>query len=221
MRDTLSTAFACKVSNQYGSQEGAPIAGECPEGGFHTSLESGIFEVLKLDGSGEPAATGEVGRLVVTSFVNHGTPLIRYDIGDVASLSGASCRCGRALPLLESIHGRADDLFFTSSRGIVPKVDSAFKSMPAAIIGTQVAQVGVDRFEVRMKVDPALYKPEYGEDLLHNLTAYLGDVQMTLKFLDELPVTAGGKTRAQVNECRELIGEFKDIRSGWDARNQA
>src|SRR5262249_27224702 len=158
MRDTISTAFACKVCNQYGSQEGAPIAGECPEGGFHTCPESGIFEVLKLDGSGEPAAPGEVGRLVVTSFVNHGTPLIRYDIGDVASLSDAACPCGRAMPLLSSVHGRADDLFFTSSRGIVPKVDSAFKAMPAAIIGTQVAQVGMDRFEIRMKVDSGLYK---------------------------------------------------------------
>jgi phenylacetate-CoA ligase len=219
MRSVIEQAFGCKVANQYGSQEGAPLAFECERGGFHISAESGIFEVLKLDGSGEPCAPGEVGRLVVTSFVNHGTPLVRYDIGDVAALSADSCPCGRKMPMLAFVHGRAEDMFYTRSRGIVPKVDSAFKSMPAAILATQVAQVGIDDFEVRMAVDHATYRAEYGEQLAHNLTAYLGDVKIKVLIMDKIPVTEGGKVRAQVNECKSLA-EFREIREAWDNRNK-
>lgn len=218
MRETLSTAFAAPVANQYGSQEGAPMAAQCPQGGFHIAPESGIFEILELDGSG-PCPPGKVGRLVVTSFVVHGTPLIRYDIGDLAAWAEGECTCGRQMPMLASVHGRAEDLFYTTTRGIVPKVDSAFKGMPTAIHATQVAQIGLDHFEVRMVVDDDAYRPEYGDRFADNLRKYLGDVRIEIKKLDQIPVTKGGKVRAQVNECRDLDA-FKEIRNAWDSRNQ-
>jgi len=217
MRRSLSDAFGCAVANFYGSQEGAPIAYECPHGGFHMCPESGVFEILRKDGS--PCAAGEVGHLVVTSFTSEGTPLIRYAIGDVASTASGECPCGRKMPLLAFVHGRADDMFFTTERGIVPRVDSAFKAMPSCILATQVAQVGRDAFEVRIAVDRASYRSEYGEQLLHNLTDYLGrGAKLELKFLDAIPTTAGGKVRAQVNECRDAP-ELRDIREAWDTLN--
>ena len=123
--------------------------------------------------------------------------------------------------MLEFVHGRADDMFYTTERGIVPRVDSAFKSIPTSILMTQVAQVGRDCFEVRIVIDKSEYKAEYGEKLVHNLTDFLGrNVKIELKFLDQVPTTAGGKVRSMVNEYKSDDG-LHEIRDAWDALNQS
>lgn len=202
IRRRMEEAYAAPVANQYGSQEGAPLAYECPWGGFHVCPESGVFEVLAADGGRCPP--GRVGRLVVTSFLSEGMPLIRYDIGDLASWREGRCPCGRAMPMLTAIEGRIDDMFFTVERGIVPRVDSAFKSLPSSIVATQVAQLGIDRFEVRIIPDRDSFEAAHADVLVHNLHQYLGgSVRIESKLVDELPRAAGGKLRAMVNECSD------------------
>jgi phenylacetate-CoA ligase len=43
-------------------------------------------------------------------------PLIRYSLGDIAAPSDESCSCGRELPLMKVIDGKADD-FLTLPNG--------------------------------------------------------------------------------------------------------
>ena len=217
IRERMELGFNCKVANQYGSQEGAPIAYECSKGGFHISPESGIFEILHSNNT--PCKPGESGRLVVTSFLSKGTPLIRYDIGDLASWRAGKCTCGRQMPMLETIEGRIDDMFFTSERGIVPRIDSAFKSMPSAIKATQVAQVGLDHFQVRIVPDRNVYREEYADNLIDNLYDYLGQsVKIEVKLVSDIKRTPGGKLRAMVNECREKEVQ-NAILSNWNISN--
>lgn len=216
IRERIERGFACNVANQYGSQEGAPLAYECPEGGFHICPESGIFEILRPDNT--PCEPGELGRLIVTSFLS-GTPLIRYDIGDIAAWRAGTCSCGRHMPMLLAIEGRVDDMFFTLERGIVPRVDSAFKSMPNSIIATQVAQMALDHFEVRIAPDPNLYRPEHGSSLVTHLHDYLGQsVHIEVKIVPEIRRTAAGKLCAMVNECEDV--EVRSaIAEGWNTAN--
>lgn len=108
------------------------------------------------------------------------------------------------MPLLRGIEGRIDDMFFTTERGIVPRVDSAFKSLPASIVLTQVAQVGPDRFEVRLVPDPERFEPAHASKLVAELREYLGaSVRIDVELLEDLPTTASGKHRAMVNECTD------------------
>jgi phenylacetate-CoA ligase len=217
VRERLENGFKSKVANQYGSQEGAPIAYECPDGGFHICPESGIFEIINSNGN--PCPPGEIGKLVVTSFSSEGTPLIRYDIGDLAAWRGEDCPCGRNMPLLQYIEGRIEDMFFSRERGIIPRLDSAFKSMPSAIISTQIAQLAIDRFEVRIIPDPATYKAEYGESIQEQLYNYLGrSVRIEIKLAESIKRTAGGKMPAMVNEC--LDPEVRNaIVKSWNIAN--
>ncbi len=215
IRARIEKAFNCKVANQYGSQEGAPIAYECIEGGFHTCPESGIFEIIRPDGT--KCENNETGRLVVTSFLSSGTPLIRYDIGDLASWDQSKCKCGRKLPKLKNIEGRMDDMFFTKERGIVPRVDSAFKEMPNAIKASQVAQITLNSFELRIIPDEKTYKDKYANFLVNNLHDYLGrSVKIKIKILKEINRTKGGKLRAMVNESQAVKGE---IINSWNELN--
>ena len=68
------------------------------------SIDNLIVEVL--DSDGYPAALGQEGRVVVTDLSSRPVPLIRYEIGDLASWQETPCGCGRTLPGLASIGGQ-------------------------------------------------------------------------------------------------------------------
>jgi len=84
-RELLERVFKCKVYDQYASSEGAPFVTECENQVLHMELASGVFEHFE-DGSDE---------VLVTSFTTHGTPLIRYRIGDSMTFSEKvkTCKC--------------------------------------------------------------------------------------------------------------------------------
>jgi phenylacetate-CoA ligase len=109
-RRAAEKAFGCKVVDSYGCNETGLIAWQCPahENVMHVCAESVLVEVL--DEQGELAPRGELGRVVVTSLHNFATPLIRYDIGDLAAI-GPACVCGRGLPVLSRIAGRRHNVF--------------------------------------------------------------------------------------------------------------
>ena len=51
------------------------------------------------------------GTVVVTGLMNDAMPLIRYDMGDIATLvPGYQCPCGRRAPVIERIDGRSESL---------------------------------------------------------------------------------------------------------------
>jgi len=52
---------------------------------------------------------GEIGRVVISSLHNFATPLLRYDIGDLAEV-GEPCSCGRGLLVLNKILGRVRNM---------------------------------------------------------------------------------------------------------------
>ncbi|HVA26071.1 MAG TPA: hypothetical protein VMW62_16985 [Chloroflexota bacterium] len=113
-RELLERAFGCPVYNRYGSSEAGFIAHECgrsPNHKLHINAEVLWLEFL---GDGQPVASGELGEIVLTEFTNRAMPLIRYRTNDVGVPADAreSCPCGRGLPLLNSVEGRVDDLFY-------------------------------------------------------------------------------------------------------------
>jgi hypothetical protein len=67
-----------------------------------------------------------------------------------------------------------------------------------------VAQVGHDRFELRLVVDKDMYKPEQGQIIRDNLIDYLGrNVEILVRVLDSLPTGPGGKIKSMSNEWKE------------------
>jgi phenylacetate-CoA ligase len=62
--------------------------------------------------TGEAVSEGTVGLSICTGLINDAQVLIRYRIGDRRALSDEGCRCESSLPVLKSIEGRGNDLFF-------------------------------------------------------------------------------------------------------------
>jgi phenylacetate-CoA ligase len=205
-RATIEAAFQAKLFNQYGSSEGAPLVSECRFGRLHVFVDSGVIEIL--NGDGTATAAGHFGEMVVTSFTTHLTPLVRYAIGDVAvpARDSLKCSCGAPFPVLEALAGRMDDILYTEERGLVGRMDTAFKDLPNTIEEAQITQVGLNSFCLLVVTDRAEYKREHGNRLVADMHKKLGTTaKIELEEVNAIPRSANGKMRPVVNLCRHLL----------------
>lgn len=96
-------------------------AAECEmRGGLHVFADLGLLEVVDPD-TGEPLPDGSEGELVVTTLLNEAMPLIRYRVGDISKLLPYEpCPCGRTLPKISYVKGRAAHIIKVSGKKILP-----------------------------------------------------------------------------------------------------
>jgi phenylacetate-CoA ligase len=107
MTARIANGLRCSFVNKYGTSELGTVAASCGRSpGMHLFEDLFVVEVLR---HGQPAAAGEVGRLVVTDLINTAMPLVRYDVGDVARLHTEPCPCGRQTARLEVL-GRVQEV---------------------------------------------------------------------------------------------------------------
>lgn len=102
----ISESLGVPIVQCYGLQEAGAVAFECEHGNWHTSAESILVEIVR---NGVPAQSGELGEVVVTALESRAMPVIRYCTGDIVRAEQLSCRCGRGLPVIPRILGRACD----------------------------------------------------------------------------------------------------------------
>lgn len=153
-RELLERVFGCKVYDQYASSEGAPFVTECENQVLHMELASGVFEHIEEDSD----------EILVTSFTTHGTPLIRYRIGDSMTFadSSVSCECSNEAPIIKEIQGRKLDFLYTADGAKINggNVANLFKNMPNALIQAQTIQEKLDEVQVLLVVDREKYLPK-------------------------------------------------------------
>jgi phenylacetate-CoA ligase len=148
-RRTIETAFGAPVANGYGGRDAGFIAHQCPQGAMHITAEDIVVEIVGEDGKVLPCK--ERGEIVITHMSTGDFPFVRYRTGDIGSLSGATCTCGRGLPVLEEIDGRSTDFVIAADGTVlhglaliyvlreIPQVE-AFKIIQKAI-GTITVQL--------------------------------------------------------------------------------
>lgn len=104
-RSLIEKQFRCKAYSIYTSSERGISAFEClNQNGMHIDMERGIVEII--GDNGEVLPEGCSGRIIATGLHNFVMPLIRYDMGDIGSISEVLCSCSRGLLLLKSLDGR-------------------------------------------------------------------------------------------------------------------
>ncbi len=113
-----------RVFDHHGMTEVGPVSYECPvrPGVLHIIESAYLAEVIDSV-TGQPAAPGETGELILTTLGRVGSPLLRYRTGDLVKRSahGARCQCGRFEMTLEGgILGRADDMVIVRGVNIYP-----------------------------------------------------------------------------------------------------
>ncbi len=149
-RRAIEEVFGCKVTNRYGCEEVSLIACECERHeGLHVNSDGVYVELLR---DGEPVRPGEPGSVVVTDLANRSMPIIRYQVGDVASWAGRPCSCGRGMPMLERIEGREADYVTTGRGELISGISLTenFAMLVPGIAQLQIIQEEVDRFTFRI-----------------------------------------------------------------------
>ncbi|MGC1121747.1 MAG: AMP-binding protein [Candidatus Methanofastidiosia archaeon] len=97
VRKTIEHKYKGEVYDAYGLTE-AVVGVECSEHkGFHYFGDSTIVEVIDPE-SGAVLDEGETGEIVVTSFLQHLMPIIRFRTGDLGYVSATPCDCGLRYP---------------------------------------------------------------------------------------------------------------------------
>ncbi|MEW6034535.1 MAG: hypothetical protein AB1603_06750 [Chloroflexota bacterium] len=176
-------------SNIIGAYESS-VANECSFsaerglGHMHESEDNGVFEVVK-PGTNKRVGPGERGELVITSFLNHTLPFIRFSLEDVMdnSVSTEPCGCGRTTKRwLKPCPGRLKDIFRVKGKELMPwDVELVIGDIPDATMIYQIALDSWDMQRLRLKVETLRKLPDPGYQKL---------VQDTLESRLALPVEA-------------------------------
>ncbi|AXT55050.1 phenylacetate--CoA ligase family protein [Aquimarina sp. AD1] len=188
----IEKAFNCHVYNQYASSEGSPFITECTQGNLHLNTDSGIFEFI--NNKGEKAKAGEVAQLVVTSFTNLKTPLIRYNIEDTVLLSeeGKTCNCGCLMPMIEKLTGREDDILWTKEKGYIGRMDTAYKGLEG-IVKSQIVQESPNEIIVNLIADEK-FDEQMKQKLIYNMKDRLGEtINYQIHVVNDIPLGPNGK----------------------------
>jgi len=194
-RERIEKAFQCRIYDRYCAVEMCLFASQCEYGRYHVSPEVGIIEIV--DHQGRKLPPGEMGEVLCTGLQNTLQPLIRYQIGDVARWAiDQSCRCGRAMPILEAIEGRLEDVCYTVDGRELLRFDTVFKGVEN-IREAQVVQERLSVFKVYV-VPVDGFGAEEIEIIKQNLRLHVGNVQTEVKTVNGIPRTASGKFKAVV-----------------------
>ncbi len=195
-RQTIEDVFGNVVFNRYGCEEVSLIASECEHRqGLHIPIEGLYVEVLDGDES-------KPGRLVVTDLVNRGFPLIRYDIGDMATTQSGSCPCGRGLPRLGRICGRTSEMLYTTKGKPISGI-SILDTFMIHIPGLK--QVQIIQEELNHVLLNIVRGADFCESSISALEQVISDVfgpGMTyqITYVDTIPTTPRGKYQFTI--CR-------------------
>ena len=203
MRKTLESFYKAHVVDQYASSEGAPFIIECKKGNLHMGLDTGVFEIIDE----KTGNYSDYGKLIITSFTSYGTPIIRYDIGDTIELSNDKCSCSNQNPLVKRILGRSSDYVYSREKGKINIVNICSSSKGVkGVKNFQVIQNCLDEITINATIDSSLYSKEEEAKFLDNWRKRLGnDMNIIIKYLDEIPLESSGKTRIVKNNIKHLI----------------
>ena len=198
-RDIIESTFKAPVANGYGSRDAGFIAHQCPSGGMHISAEDMIVEIVDTVGNVVP--NGTKGEIVVTHMATSDFPFIRYQTGDIGALSTKPCACGRSLPLLEQIEGRATDFVLAEDGTMMHGL---------ALIYVLRELSGIEEFKIIQEtqlltniliVPTGTVSQELSNSIIGGIKARLGEnVVINLNVVSNIPAEKSGKFRYVISK---------------------
>ncbi len=194
-RAYIQSAFPnARIWSSYSSMEFGIISAECPhEPGFQ-HIMADCFRVEVLDENDRECPHGQTGRIVITDYYNTWSPLIRYEIGDLAVRE--PCPCGRIrLPAFSAVHGKVRGALKHRSgqRVLFADLSVALRDLPG-MKQYQVIQEDLERFTVRLVMEEPLE-----QEIAAAFESHFGyRPQLTFEYHDVLPRDPNGKFHASI-----------------------
>jgi len=213
--DLLSAADHALIEEEYGipvwsiyqASEALRIGYFCERRReFHLCLDDVAVRVI--DAQGRNVEPGGAGELVLSNLTNRATVLLNLRMGDIVTLGERPCDCGRSLPTIRSIDGRADDLLAMPDGTEVHALALIWRlqNVPG-VIQVQLVQEALRRFRVRVVLDTAADPYQVRVGLEAGLrTALHEDLTVDVEPLEHIPPQPSGKVKAVVRRFRHAAG---------------
>lgn len=192
VRREVEYVLGCPCFDLISNAELGIMACECPSRqGYH--LQSELARIELLDEQDRTVSEGQWGRVVATPLYNFALPLIRYDTGDWARLSGP-CGCGRQHPLIDTTYGRPANLMRIPGPGWMrPDLSSRHIDEVLPDCRWQLAQMGPGQVELRYMRYPVNSAVDDAR-AVHYVKSVLGpEIIVTIREVAALGPSAGGK----------------------------
>ncbi len=193
-KKSISKYFNTEVVSRYSNVENGILAQQ-PLGDkkyFDINEASYLIEILEID-SNKRVEDGKSGRIVITDLFNYSVPMIRYDTGDIGvkdMLDGKS--------ILKEVNGRKiDQIYNTKGEMISINLVLLVNNYPE-LKQCQLIQKAKGTYHFKLNSDEAFVREN---EFVNEFKVYLGeDAQITIEYVDEIPLLASGKRRVMVNE---------------------
>lgn len=190
----IRKVFSTPLISSFGSTETGYVLMQCEYGAFHQNTEFCRidFQPLKIEHGGP-----YLGRILVTTFNNPWTAVVRFDVGDLVRLSDLRpCACGRNEGyLVAAIEGRTANVTFTTRGNLVTTkaVDDTLSAIQE-IRDYKLEQMSHTEYVVKLlfkgNVEPAL---EQTRSVLRQL--YGADAAIEIEVCDDIEPGPSGKYR--------------------------
>jgi phenylacetate-CoA ligase len=192
LREQVRRQWGALLVDSYSCTEAGALALQCPESDrYHVQSENVYVEVLRDDGT--PCAPGESGRVVITPLHNFAMPLLRYELGDYATV-GPACSCGRGLPVIESVLGRVRNMAVDpQGRRFQPGFDQALEDTGLPVEQFQFVQVDPATVEMSYVMPRELTAGEMDRFQEAVKTRLPWPFHMRFRRVDAIARSAGGK----------------------------
>ncbi|MGA2114365.1 MAG: hypothetical protein ABSH56_06400 [Bryobacteraceae bacterium] len=199
----IHRAFGVQPKQHYGMAEAVANFSECERGQLHVDEDFAAVEFLAR-------GDGSTYRVVGTNFSNPAMPLIRYDVGDVVSLSDSPCLCGRPGRIVHSVDGRNEDYIVLRDGAKIGRLDHIFKDL-TDIREAQILQRRIGEVTLRVVRGPHYTRDDERRLLLATRQRLGTTVDVQIEYFEELPRSSTGKLRFVISDLEE--GKLEVVKS--------
>ena len=187
----LQEVFNAKIYNRYGSREVGNIACNKEANNDELIVTKGVYLEVLENGKITNNGTGE---LLVTSLINYAMPLIRYNIGDIATL-----KTKNNIQTITKLHGRNVDMFKTRNGDFIDgEYFSDLFYFMEWVYKYQVIQKDYDYILVKIATkNPNKKDMQFIENGIKKI---MGDCNVEFEIVNDIPQLGSGKFRYTISE---------------------
>jgi len=190
--DVIERAFGVRPKQHYGMAEAVANFSECEYGALHVDEDFAAVEFI-------PNSDGPGFRVIGTNFTNLATPLLRYDVQDIVTLTEGKCPCGRPGRIVSHIDGRYEDYIILKNGTRLGRMDHIFKDM-VNVREAQIYQKIPGEIIIRVVRGPK-YTEANEKTLFQETRKRVGsDTKIYIEYVDHLKRSKTGKLRFVISE---------------------
>ncbi|WP_353661136.1 hypothetical protein [Hydrogenimonas sp. SS33] len=185
--EIIENVFGITPIQHYGLTEPVANISMCEHGKLHIDEDYSFVELVPTEEDDNRY------HLIGTSFSNDALFFLRYDTNDIVTLEeDQSCPCGRSGRIIKSIEGRKDDYIVMRDGTRIGRLSTIFRRL-THVKEAQIRQEA-DGHVIFFVVKSAKYTDEDETVLKEEIESRL-DVDYSIKYVDTIPKTKGGKLK--------------------------